>query len=133
MLLIMFSYEKIRHFHFPKFLTWCEVWTYTRDTPWQMKLVGDIINLITWICLEMVSGSVNYLLIVWTNWWQHIWSPFFNYAITIICIYSIAKYWKGAVDHIAGLAKVATQIKIGIYWSFLLKCRRHGWYFAAKV
>lgn len=34
------------------------------------------------------------------------------YEISIICIYSIARYRRSADDHIDGLSKVASQIKI---------------------
>ena len=55
-LLTKFLMEKIRHFHFFNFLICYEIQMYTGDTVWQMTLIGDVINLITWSCLKMVPG-----------------------------------------------------------------------------
>ena len=45
-LLTKFLKEKIRRFHFFNLLTLYEVQAYTGDTPEQIKLIGDLINLI---------------------------------------------------------------------------------------
>ena len=47
----------IKHFHLFNFVTYYEIQTYTGDTPEQMKLTGYIINMIPWLCLEIVSGQ----------------------------------------------------------------------------
>ena len=38
------------------FLTWYEAGTYIWCTLWQMKLVGDFYNLVTWLFLKIYSG-----------------------------------------------------------------------------
>ena len=50
--------DKISPFHFFKFLAWYEVETYTKDTPLRLKLIGEVINLIMWLCLKAVSGPL---------------------------------------------------------------------------
>ena len=37
-------------------LTCYEVEMYTGNTPWQMKLIVDVIDLMSWLCLKHVSG-----------------------------------------------------------------------------
>ena len=55
-LLTKFLMEKNQARLLFNFLPWYEVPTYTGDTVWQIKLISDVINLIIWLCLKMVSG-----------------------------------------------------------------------------
>ena len=41
---------------FTSFLTWYEFEIYIGDTFWQMKMVNEFINVITWLFLKMYSG-----------------------------------------------------------------------------
>ena len=51
-LLAKFHRAKISSFHFFNLMTLQEVETYTRNTPWQMKLIDDVNILIMWLCLK---------------------------------------------------------------------------------
>ena len=70
-LLTDFLMEKISRFHFFNFLIWYEVQTCTGNTPWQMKLIGNVINVIinfvwNWflVCKLQIS-NVN-IIIKWS-------------------------------------------------------------------
>ena len=54
-LMIKFHVQEINPYHFLNFLRWYEVQTYIEDRPGQMKLIGDIINLVTWCLLKPFS------------------------------------------------------------------------------
>ena len=54
-LLTKFHTKKFSPLQFINFLTWYEFTTSTWDSPWQMKFIGNLVNLITWVYLQKVS------------------------------------------------------------------------------
>ena len=50
-----FHLEKFSLFHFSNFQRWYKGENATGNTPWKMKWTNGVINLIRWLCMEMVS------------------------------------------------------------------------------
>ena len=53
---LSFTVNKSVFFSFFNFLTWHEVITYIGETPLRVKLIKDVIYLITWLYPQKVSG-----------------------------------------------------------------------------